>query len=133
MIQQDYFLRILEEFGRAPGLFTQNKKDIALKQQEILKLYDSYVGDNIFYHTATMDDIMDSFGRFPEEERLDRMEMLAELYYAESDLKTGPARDVLLDKARKLFIFIDHHSRALSLSRQQRIMDIEQKIAKTRR
>lgn len=133
MLQQDYFLRILEEFGRALGLFTQNKKDIALKQQEILKLYDSYVGDNIFYHTATMDDIMDSFGRFPEEERLDRMEMLAELYYAESDLKTGPARDVLLDKARKLFIFIDHHSRALSLSRQQRIMDIEQKIAKTRR
>ena len=133
MLQQDYFLRILEEFGRALGLFTQNKKDIALKQQEILKLYDSYVGDNIFYHTATMDDIMDSFGRFPEEERLDRMEMLAELYYAESDLKTGPARDVLLDKARKLFIFIDHHSRTLSLSRQQRIMDIEQKIAKTRR
>ena len=133
MLQQDYFLRILEEFGRALGLFTQNKKDIALKQQEILKLYDSYVGDNIFYHTATMDDIMDSFGRFPEEERLDRMEMLAELYYAESDLKTGPVRDVLLDKARKLFIFIDHHSRALSLSRQQRIMDIEQKIAKTRR
>ena len=123
MLQQDYFLRILEEFGRALGLFTQNKKDIALKQQEILKLYDSYVGDNIFYHTGTMDDIMDSFGRFPEEERLDRMEMLAELYYAESDLKTGPARDVLLDKARKLFIFIDHHSRALSLSRQQRIMD----------
>lgn len=133
MLQQDYFLRILEEFGRALGLFTQNKKDIALKQQEILKLYDSYVGDNIFYHTATMDDIMDSFGRFPEEERLDRMEMLAELYYAESDLKTGPARDVLLDKARKLFIFIDHHSRTLSLSRQQRIMDIERKIAKTRR
>ena len=59
MLQQDYFLRILEEFGRALGLFTQNKKDIALKQQEILKLYDSYVGDNIFYHTATMDDIME--------------------------------------------------------------------------
>ena len=133
MLQQEYFLRILEEFGRALGLFTQNKKDIELKQQEILKLYDSYVGDNIFYHTATMDDIMDSFGRFPEEERLDRMEMLAELYYAESDLKSGPARDVLLDKARKLFIFIDHHSRTLSFSRQQRIMEIEQKIAKTRR
>ena len=128
MLQQDYFLRILEEFGKALSQFTQNKKDIKLKQQEILKLYDSYVGDSIFYHTATMDDIMDSFSRFPEEERLDRIEMLADLYYAESDLKTGPARDMLLDNARKLFIFINHHSKTLSLSRQQRIMDITKKI-----
>ena len=128
MLQQDYFLRILEEFGKALSLFTQNKKDIVQKQQEIEKLYDSYVGDSIFYHTATLDDIMNSFGRFAEEERLDRMEMLAELYYAESDLKTGPARDMLLDKARKLFIFIDHHSRTLSFHRQQRIMDIARKI-----
>jgi hypothetical protein len=78
-----------------------------------------------------MDDIMDSFTRFPEDERLERMEMLAELYYAESDLKSGPSRDMLLENARKLFIFIDHHSRTLSLQRQQRIIQIEKEIAKT--
>ena len=33
MLQQDYFLRILEEFGKALSLCTQNKKDIVQKQQ----------------------------------------------------------------------------------------------------
>ena len=131
MLQQDYFLRIIEEFAKALSLFKQSKKDLKQKQDEILKLYDTYVGDNVFYHIASMDDIMDSFTRFPEDERLERMEMLAELYYAESDLKSGPSRDMLLEKARKLFIFIDHHSRTLSLQRQQRIIQIEKDIAKT--
>ena len=131
MLQQDYFLRIIEEFAKALSLFKQSKKDLKQKQDEILKLYDTYVGDNVFYHIASMDDIMDSFTRFPEDERLERMEMLAELYYAESDLKSGPPRDMLLENARKLFIFIDHHSRTLSLQRQQRIIQIEKDIAKT--
>ena len=131
MLQQDYFLRIIEEFAKALSLFKQSKKDLKQKQDEILKLYDIYVGDNVFYHIASMDDIMDSFTRFPEDERLERMEMLAELYYAESDLKSGPSRDMLLENARKLFIFIDHHSRTLSLQRQQRIIQIEKEIAKT--
>lgn len=131
MLQQDYFLRIIEEFAKALTLFKQSKKDLKQKQDEILKLYDTYVGDNVFYHIASMDDIMDSFTRFPEDERLERMEMLAELYYAESDLKSGPSRDMLLENARKLFIFIDHHSRTLSLQRQQRIIQIEKEIAKT--
>jgi uncharacterized protein (DUF924 family) len=131
MLQQDYFLRVLEEFAKALSLFKQSKKDLKQKQDEILKLYDTYVGDNVFYHIASMDDIMDSFTRFPEDERLERMEMLAELYYAESDLKSGPSRDMLLENARKLFIFIDHHSRTLSLQRQQRIIQIEKEIAKT--
>ena len=131
MLQQDYFLRIIEEFAKALSLFKQSKKDLKQKHDEILKLYDTYVGDNVFYHIASMDDIMDSFTRFPEDERLERMEMLAELYYAESDLKSGPSRDMLLENARKLFIFIDHHSRTLSLQRQQRIIQIEKDIAKT--
>lgn len=131
MLQQDYFLRIIEEFAKALSLFKQSKKNLKQKQDEILKLYDTYVGDNVFYHIASMDDIMDSFTRFPEDERLERMEMLAELYYAESDLKSGPSRDMLLENARKLFIFIDHHSRTLSLQRQQRIIQIEKDIAKT--
>lgn len=131
MLQQDYFLRIIEEFAKALSLFKQSKKNLKQKQDEILKLYDTYVGDNVFYHIASMDDIMDSFTRFPEDERLERMEMLAELYYAESDLKSGPPRDMLLENARKLFIFIDHHSRTLSLQRQQRIIQIEKDIAKT--
>ena len=131
MLQQDYFLRIIEEFAKALSLFKQSKKDLKQKQDEILKLYDTYVGDNVFYHIASMDDIMDSFIRFPEDERLERMEILAELYYAESDLKSGPSHDMLLENARKLFIFIDHHSRTLSLQRQQRIIQIEKDIAKT--
>ena len=60
-------------------LFVSRQKDIKKKEEKILELYTAYVGDPVFYHTAAMDDVMDSFTQWPVEERLYRMEMLAEL------------------------------------------------------
>ena len=79
----------------------------------------------MFYHTATMDDVMDSFTRWPVEERLYRMEMLAELYYAETAVKTGPMRQLLLERAMQMFVFIDRNSRTYSFDRQAKISRIQ--------
>ena len=74
MIQQDYILRIIREFMEALQLFVSRQKDIKKKEEKILELYTAYVGDPVFYHTAAMDDVMDSFTQWPVEERLYRME-----------------------------------------------------------
>ena len=77
-----------------------------------------------------MDDVMDSFTQWPVEERLYRMEMLAELYYAETEIKTGPTRDLLLERAMQMFLFIDRHSRTFSIERQSKIRQIQEAMDK---
>lgn len=126
MLQQDYIMRIIREFMEALQLYVSRQKDVKKKQEKILELYDSYVGDHVFYHTATMDDVMDSFTQWPVEERLYRMEMLAELYYAETEVKTGPMRQMLLERAMQMFVFIDRNSRTFSFDRQSKISRIQE-------
>lgn len=126
MLQQDYILRIIREFMEALQLYVSRQKDVKKKQEKILELYDSYVGDHVFYHTATMDDVMDSFTQWPVEERLYRMEMLAELYYVETEVKTGPMRQMLLERAMQMFVFIDRNSRTFSFDRQSKISRIQE-------
>ena len=126
MLQQDYILRIIREFMEALQLYVSRQKDVKKKQEKILELYDSYVGDHVFYHTATMDDVMDSFTQWPVEERLYRMEMLAELYYAETEVKTGPMSQMLFERAMQMFVFIDRNSRPFSFDRQSKISRIQE-------
>ena len=70
---------------------------------------------------------MDSFLKYPEGERIYRIEMLAELYYREADLKSEPMREDLLDKAFKLFSFVDRNSKTFSFERINKINEIQTK------
>lgn len=87
MLEKDYIMRLVREFGEAVALLLN--KSVKKQQEEIQHMYNGYVYSYEFYHTAALEDVMDSFGQFPEDERLPRMEMLARLYYVEADLKTG--------------------------------------------
>lgn len=130
MLERDYIMRLVREFAEALELLLK-KKDRDMQRQEMESMYRRYVGPYDFYHTASIDEVMDSFGEFPEHERLSRMEMLAELYYAETGLVTGPMRDMLLEKALALFGFIDSHSRTYSMERLAKIGEIRRILAKS--
>lgn len=128
MLERDYIMRLVREFAEALELLL-NKKDRDMQQREMEDMYRQYVGPYEFYHTAAISDVMESFGQFPEEERLSRMEMLAELYHAETSMLSGPMRDVLLDKALTLFSFIDSHSRTYSMDRLAKIAEIKKRLS----
>ena len=110
MLQRDYIQRLIREFMAALQRLIE-KNEAGERQEEARRLFTQYVGDYTFYHTATLEDVMQSFGKYPEEERLERINMLAELYYAEADSLSEPARTAVLDRAFMLFDFIDRHSR----------------------
>ena len=74
-----------------------------------------------------MDEVMQSFEQFPVEQRIHRMEMLAELYYVEAEMKSEPTRSELLRRALSLFRFIDQHGKTYSFDRVAKI----DQIAKT--
>jgi hypothetical protein len=128
MLEQDYIMRLVREFFEALELFIRQKRPIEVKIENLRALYDQYVGPAAFYQTAEMADVMDSFGRFEESQRIHRMEMLAELYYIDADLHTGPQRDDLLNRALTLFRYIDSHSDTFSFDRLNKINRLEKSL-----
>lgn len=128
MIQQDYILRLVAEFFEALRLLSKRKKDVSDKLDALDKLYNDYLGDSQFCHVAEMDEVMESFKRWPEQERIHRMEMLAELYYVEANLKEGLPRQLLQERALLLFSFIDAHSDTFSFERLQKISELEKHV-----
>lgn len=126
MLERDYLMRLVREFGEALALL-MNKK-VKEQSEEIRRMYDGYVGPYEFYHTAAIEDVMESFEQFPESERLQRMEMLAELYYVEGGLKSGPVRRMLLDKSLALFTFIDSHDKTYSMERIAKITELKKML-----
>ena len=123
MLQRDYIQRLIREFMAALQRLIE-KKEIGQRQEEVRRLFTQYLGDYAFFHTASMDDVMQWFGKYPDEERLDRITMLAELYYAEADTLSEPMRAAVLDRAYMLFDFVDRHSRTYSPERLKKMNEI---------
>ena len=117
MLQRDYIMRLIREFMAALQLLLEGK-DVERRREELKKLYEQYIGPYVLYHNATIDEAMRALASYDESQRLERMEMLAELYYAEADTVTGPDRNTLLDKAFCLFDFIEQHGRTYALARR---------------
>ena len=124
MLQRDYIQRLIREFMAALQRLIE-KKEVGQRQEEVRRLFTQYMGDYAFFHIGSIDDVMQWFERYHEEERLDRMSMLAELYYAEADTMSEPVRTEVLDRAFMLFDFVDRHSRTYSPERLKKMNEIK--------
>ena len=124
MLQRDYIQRLIREFTAALRRILE-KKETGERQQEMRRLFTVYMGDYEFFHTATLDDIMRWAEKYPEEERLWRISMLAELYNAEADLLSEPMRTAQLGMAYMLFDFTDRHSGIYSPDRLRKMNRIK--------
>lgn len=116
MLQRDYIMRLIQEFMAALERLLE-KKEGRERQEMLEQLYRQYLDDYTFYHTSSIDEVMGSFTRYPEDERVYRMEMLAELYYVEAEMRTGTLREGIQQRALSLFDFIDRHSGTYSQDR----------------
>lgn len=128
MIQQDYFIRVIREFFEALAR-AMSQPAPEERSKAVHSLYEQYLGSYEFYQNATAEEAMDHItALYPEEQRLQRMEMLAELYYAEAALRATPIGQTLLERALTLFTYIDRHSNTFSIMRQQKIDAIRHRI-----
>lgn len=124
MVQQDYFLRILEEFMAAISRFLEKKED---KRDDAMKdLYRQYVGDYELLRNMSVEELIEySYEQWKPEERIDRLGMLAELLYTEGSYKTNPLRALLLDKSLLLFEYVDANSKTYSVDRKMKIQNLK--------
>ncbi len=128
MIQKDYFLRTLEEFINAIArLINKDIKDRT--DEELQMIYNQYVGDFDLLRNFSIDEAIEyAKEQWDDERRIPKLEMLAELWYAESTFKQHPLSDMLLDKALKLFIYVDQNSSDFSIDRKNKIGRIQSMI-----
>lgn len=128
MLQRDYILRLIREFMAALQRMLE-KKEIKERKEEMRRLYDQYVGPYAFYHCATLDDVMEALAGEEEGHRMAKIEMLSELYYAESALVEKPEGDRLLSMAFSLYDYLEHYSRMFSWERHRKMADIRQRLS----
>jgi len=129
MLERDYIMRLIQEFMAALARVLE-KKEVTTRREEIRKLYDKYVGPYTLYYNASVDEVMQAIQSYGVEQRIQRLEMLAELYYTEADMVSKPDRDFLLEKAYALFDFIDHNGKTYSFDRLLKMDKIRKELDK---
>ena len=127
MIHQDYFIRVIRAFFEALARAT-NIKDEKDRSNAIHELYEQYLGEYEFFQNANVEDALVRLSRFPEEQRIDRTEMLAELYYVESDVRAYPINETLLERALALFEYVDQQGKTYSIERLKQMEDIRRRL-----
>lgn len=131
MQQRDYFIRIIEEFMAAVARFLSKSKG-QRNDDELQDLYRQYVGDYTLLRNMTVEEtFVYAREQWTEDRRVEKLEMLAELLYAEATYKQQPLRAMLLEKAIQLYDYVDAKSPVYSIIRQQRMAEIRSVIGKS--
>lgn len=122
MIQRDYYLRMIEEFGRALANFMERRHDDARRDREMADLYRQYVGDYTLVRNLSVEETMVyAHDQWAEDERIGRLGMLAELLYAEATYRAAPLSTLLYDKAYKLYDYVETHGDTYSIDRHNKM------------
>lgn len=129
MLQRDYFIRIIEEFMAALGRFLEKKVD-ERSDEDLKELYRQYVGSYDVLRNLSFKEILQyAREQYRPDERIQRLDMLAELLYAEGSYKNAPLRDMLLGKAFLLFDYVETNGKDFSLRRRQIMQEIKEKTS----
>ena len=124
MLQKDYFIRLIEEFAIAIQRFLE-KAEGKRTDEDLKELYREYVGLFQDLRNLSAEEAVEYARRtWEESEQMPRLEMLAELWYVEASYKQQPLKDVLLEKALRLFQYVDRHSTEYSLVRLSKMDEI---------
>lgn len=122
MIQKDYFLRMIEEFGRALANFMERRHDDARRDREMADLYRQYVGDYTLVRNLSVEETMVyAHDQWADDERIGRLGMLAELLYAEATYCAVPLSTLLYDKAYRLYDYVETHGDTYSIDRHNKM------------
>ena len=129
MLQRDYFIRLIEEFNAAISRFLTKKDDDLKRDKDLKDLYRQYVGEYDDLRNLSFDELLTyAKEQWEEEERIDKINMVAELLYAEGSYKGQPLRQILLEKAYTLFYYVEANDSTFSIDRRQKMEAMRQEL-----
>ena len=129
MLQRDYFIRLIEEFNAAISRFLTKKEDDMKRDKELKDLYRQYVGEYDDLRNLSVDELLRyAKEQWKEAERIDKINMIAELLHAEASYKGQPLRQMLLEKAYALFNYVEANGSTFSIDRHQKMEAMRQEL-----
>ena len=129
MLQRDYFIRMIEEFNAAISRFLTKKDDELKRDKDLKDLYRQYVGEYDDLRNLSVDELLTyAKEQWKEEERIDKINMVAELLYAEGSYKGQPLRQILLEKAYAFFDYVEANDSTFSIDRRQKMEAMRQEL-----
>lgn len=129
MLQRDYFIRLIEEFNAAISRFLTNKDDDLKRDKDLKDLYRQYVGEYEDLRNLSVDELLTyAKEQWDEEERIDKINMVAELLYAEGSYKVQPLRQMLMSKSYRLFDYVEANGSTFSIDRRQKMEVMRQEL-----
>ena len=129
MLQRDYFIRLIEEFNAAISRFLSKKDDDLKLDKDLKDLYRQYVGEYDDLRNLSVDELLTyAKEQWKEEERIDKINMVAELLYAEGSYKGQPLRQILQEKAYALFDYVEANGSTFSIDRHQKMEAMRQEL-----
>ena len=129
MLQRDYFIRLIEEFNAAISRFLTKKDDELKRDKDLKDLYRQYVGEYDDLRNLSVDELLTyAKEQWKEEDRIDKINMVAELLYAEGSYKGQPLRQILLEKAYALFDYVEANGSTFSIDRRQKMEAMRQEL-----
>ena len=129
MLQRDYFIRLIEEFNAAISRFLTKKDDELKRDKDLKDLYRQYVGEYDDLRNLSVDELLTyAKEQWDEEERIDKINMVAELLYAEASYKGQPLRQMLMEKSYRLFDYVEANGSTFSIDRRQKMEAMRQEL-----
>ena len=129
MLQRDYFIRLIEEFNAAISRFLTKKDDDLKRDKDLKDLYRQYVGEYDDLRNLSVDELLTyAKEQWEEEERIDKINMVAELLYAEGSYKGQPLRQMLMEKSYRLFDYVEANGSTFSIDRRQKMEAMRQEL-----
>ena len=129
MLQRDYFIRLIEEFNAAISRFLTKKDDELKRDKDLKDLYRQYVGEYDDLRNLSVDELLTyAKEQWDEEERIDKINMVAELLYAEGSYKGQPLRQMLMEKSYRLFDYVEANGSTFSIDRRQKMEAMRQEL-----
>ena len=129
MLQRDYFIRLIEEFNAAISRFLTKKDDDLKRDKDLKDLYRQYVGEYDDLRNLSVDELLTyAKEQWKEEERIDKINMVAELLYAEGSYKVQPLRQMLMSKSYRLFDYVEANGSTFSIDRRQKMEAMRQEL-----
>ena len=122
MLQRDYIMRLIQLFFEALAKFLRNKENQKLdvlrpELDELYKTFLKYPRDH--FKDMSIDEIINSFN---DEEKLYKLEIVAELFY--QDALLGEVDRLLLEKSLALFRYVDLNGDVFSFDRNRKVGEI---------
>ena len=126
MLQRDY---LIEDFISAISRVLTKKYDDLKRDKDLKDLYRQYVGEYDDLRNLSVDELLTyAKEQWKEEERIDKINMVAELLYAEGSYKGQPLRQILLEKAYALFDYVEANDSTFSIDRRQKMEAMRQEL-----